>query len=121
MCRISTQLGLSRPALGRPRRTGDDDVVWMTRRLGRDAPPVAAAGGSGGGAESPWGLLPDCPGTSRSALGSAAAGRADAPGRREALVGRDARRRRVARRRQIHLGVLVEELPRRDARGRGAS
>ena len=43
-------------------------------------------------------------------------GRADAPRRREALVGRDARGRRVARRRQVHLGVLVEELPRGDLR-----
>ena len=43
-------------------------------------------------------------------------GRADAPRRREALVGRDARGRRVARRGQVHLGVLVEELPRGDLR-----
>ena len=116
----STALGLRRrrgavrPDRRRRRRPDDDGPAAGTRRPGRREALV----GSGGGAEiTCWGLLWNCPGYVVPALGSAATLGAPTPrdvAKRSSGVTRAGAR--VARRRQVHLGVLVEELPRRDLR-----
>ena len=102
-------------------RTGDDGGVPTTTVFGGwDATPwtsrSAAAAVAAARERRMLGIVVELPGVRGTRPGVCGdTGRADAR-RREALVGRDARGRRVARRRQVHLGVLVEELPRGDLR-----